>query len=237
MRSKSRLGAHALDLELGHEHGHLTRGVRDERDRPLGREEAEAREVLDVVLVEEHVAGQPAGRGPARAGARAAPAARGGNALCAAFARLAAHAANASGEVRASAHSHRGRGARPRGCRAARFPPLRASLPRRRSRRRGRRSRGPTARSARRAGSSSRLVELRMSVSNTPRTRLRLEPDRRLVHEQHLRIEHQRSADLDRLLLAARERSGPARPGERAPREPMRELLGALHEPHAARKR
>ena len=31
----------------------------DERDRPLGRQEAEAREVLDVLLVEEHVAGEP----------------------------------------------------------------------------------------------------------------------------------------------------------------------------------
>ena len=33
-------------------------GVGGERDRPLGRQEAEAREVLDVVLAEEHVAGE-----------------------------------------------------------------------------------------------------------------------------------------------------------------------------------
>jgi hypothetical protein len=50
------LGAHPLDLELGNEDGHVSRDVCGERDRPLGREEAEAREVLDVVLAEEHVA-------------------------------------------------------------------------------------------------------------------------------------------------------------------------------------
>ena len=52
------LGADPFDLELGDENGHLPGGVADEGDRPLGRQEAEAREVLDVVLVEEHVAGQ-----------------------------------------------------------------------------------------------------------------------------------------------------------------------------------
>ena len=57
-----RLGAHPLDLELGDEDGHLARGVCDECDRPLGRQEAEAREVLDVGLVEEHVAGQRVAR-------------------------------------------------------------------------------------------------------------------------------------------------------------------------------
>ena len=54
-----RLGAHALDLELGDEHHHLARRVLREDDRPLRGEEAEAREVLDVVRVEEHVARQP----------------------------------------------------------------------------------------------------------------------------------------------------------------------------------
>ena len=53
------LGPHALDFELGDEDRHLARRVCDEGDRPLGREKAEAREVLDVVLVEEHVAAQP----------------------------------------------------------------------------------------------------------------------------------------------------------------------------------
>jgi hypothetical protein len=48
----------ALDLELGDEHGQLSCSVRGERDRALRREEAEAREVLDVLLVEEHVAGE-----------------------------------------------------------------------------------------------------------------------------------------------------------------------------------
>ena len=50
------LGAHTFDLELGDEDGHVPRGVRDERDGALRREKAEAREVLDVGLVEEHVA-------------------------------------------------------------------------------------------------------------------------------------------------------------------------------------
>ena len=57
----------ALDLELGHERPPGSPAAsRDETDRPLGREEAEAREVLDV-LVESDVAGQLA-RGCGRAG-------------------------------------------------------------------------------------------------------------------------------------------------------------------------
>ena len=56
------LGADAPHLELGHEHGRLPRGARDEGDRPLRGEEAEAREVLDVLLVEEDVAGEPTAR-------------------------------------------------------------------------------------------------------------------------------------------------------------------------------
>ena len=54
------LGADALDLELGHEHGQLAARALREDDGPLGREEAEAREVADVVPVEEHVAARPA---------------------------------------------------------------------------------------------------------------------------------------------------------------------------------
>ncbi len=53
-----RLGAHPLDLELGYEHGHLPRRALREDDRTLRREEAEAREVLDVAGVEEDVARQ-----------------------------------------------------------------------------------------------------------------------------------------------------------------------------------
>ncbi len=53
-----RLRAHALDLELGHEHCHLAVCALHVDDGPLGREEAEAREVADVLLVEEDVAAQ-----------------------------------------------------------------------------------------------------------------------------------------------------------------------------------
>ena len=52
------LGANPLDFELGDEDGHVSRARCDERDGPLGGQEAEAREVLDVLLVEEHVAGE-----------------------------------------------------------------------------------------------------------------------------------------------------------------------------------
>ena len=48
--------ADALDLELGHEDDQLARRAADERHGTLGGEEAEAGEVLDVLLVEEHVA-------------------------------------------------------------------------------------------------------------------------------------------------------------------------------------
>ncbi len=48
------LGADALDLELGHEDRQLPGPVPDHRNRALGREEPEAREVADVVLAEEH---------------------------------------------------------------------------------------------------------------------------------------------------------------------------------------
>ena len=58
MRSNVGLGAHALDLELGDEHRQAARGVDRDADGPLGGEEVEAREVLDVAVVEEHAAGQ-----------------------------------------------------------------------------------------------------------------------------------------------------------------------------------
>ncbi len=53
-----RLRLHSLDLELRDEHRQLARDVRRDCDRPLGREEVEAREVLDVLVVEEDVAGE-----------------------------------------------------------------------------------------------------------------------------------------------------------------------------------
>src|SRR2546427_5183402 len=56
---EARLRPHALDLELRHEHGHLARLALDERHWSLRRQEAEAREVPDVVLVEEDVPGEP----------------------------------------------------------------------------------------------------------------------------------------------------------------------------------
>ena len=52
------LGAHALDLELGDEHREAARGIHRDADRTLGGEEVEAREVLDVAVVEEHAAGE-----------------------------------------------------------------------------------------------------------------------------------------------------------------------------------
>ena len=52
------LGAHALDFELRHEHRQLPARTLGEDDGALGREEAEAREVADVVLVEEDIAGE-----------------------------------------------------------------------------------------------------------------------------------------------------------------------------------
>ena len=52
------LRARPLDLELGDEHGEVTCGVGDDPDRPLRRQEAEAREVADVVLVEEDETGE-----------------------------------------------------------------------------------------------------------------------------------------------------------------------------------
>ena len=53
---EGRLGAHALDLEFGHERHHVPGGALREDDGSLRREEAEGREVLDVVLIEEDVA-------------------------------------------------------------------------------------------------------------------------------------------------------------------------------------
>ena len=52
------LGADALDLEPGHEDREVAARARDEGDRALGREEAEIREVADVLLVEEDDARQ-----------------------------------------------------------------------------------------------------------------------------------------------------------------------------------
>ena len=54
-----RLGTDSLDLELGNEHRLVASQVAHECDRSLGREEHEAREVLDVVLVEQDVAVEP----------------------------------------------------------------------------------------------------------------------------------------------------------------------------------
>ena len=53
------LGADALDLELRHEHHQVARRVARERHRTLGRQEAEVRQVADVVLVEDDIAVQP----------------------------------------------------------------------------------------------------------------------------------------------------------------------------------
>ena len=50
------LRADSLDLELGHEDHQLARRAADERHGTFGGQEAEAGEVLDVLLVEEHVA-------------------------------------------------------------------------------------------------------------------------------------------------------------------------------------
>jgi hypothetical protein len=52
------LGARALHLELRHEHRRLAADALGIDHRPLVREEPEAGEVLDVVRVEEDVAGQ-----------------------------------------------------------------------------------------------------------------------------------------------------------------------------------
>ena len=54
-----RLRPHTVDFELGDEDRQLARTVREEGNGSLGRKEAEAREVLDVVLVEEDVAAEP----------------------------------------------------------------------------------------------------------------------------------------------------------------------------------
>src|SRR5205807_9073822 len=53
------LGSDALDLELRHERQQLTGTVRRDRYGPLRRQEPEAREVLDVLLVEEHPTREP----------------------------------------------------------------------------------------------------------------------------------------------------------------------------------
>ena len=65
-----RLGANALDLELGDEHREASRRVDRDADRTLGGEEVEAREVLDVPVVEEDAAGRgPGGQVLEQAGA------------------------------------------------------------------------------------------------------------------------------------------------------------------------
>ena len=51
-----RFRPHPLHLELGHEHHRLAARCSAQDNRPLRGEEAEGREVLDVVLVEEDVA-------------------------------------------------------------------------------------------------------------------------------------------------------------------------------------
>ena len=56
------LGANALDLELRHEHRQAAAGVDRDADRALGGEEVEAREVLDVAIVEQDAAGEAVGR-------------------------------------------------------------------------------------------------------------------------------------------------------------------------------
>ena len=68
--------------------------------------------------------------------------------------------------------------------------------------------------------------------------RLRVEPHRRLVHQDHLRLEHQRARDLDELLLAARERAGVVATALADQREALGQRLGALaHEPLVAQRR
>ena len=52
------LGANALDLELRHEHHQVAGGIAGQRDGPLRRQEAEVRQVADVVLIEDDVPGQ-----------------------------------------------------------------------------------------------------------------------------------------------------------------------------------
>ena len=76
MRSNVGLGAHALDLELGDEDREAARGVDRDADGTLGGEEVEAREVLDVAVVEEDAAGETLGLRGTRAGGRAWPRAR-----------------------------------------------------------------------------------------------------------------------------------------------------------------
>ena len=51
-----RLCTRPVDFELRHENRRLTRRALYEHDRPFCRQEVEAGEVLDVLLVEEHVA-------------------------------------------------------------------------------------------------------------------------------------------------------------------------------------
>ena len=53
-----RLRAHPVDLELGNEGGQVAGRVRDDRDGSLSGKENKPREVLDVVLVEQHAPGE-----------------------------------------------------------------------------------------------------------------------------------------------------------------------------------
>ena len=53
-----RFVSHSLDLELGDEDRELTRSVRGDGDGALRCEELEGREIADVVLTEEHEAGE-----------------------------------------------------------------------------------------------------------------------------------------------------------------------------------
>ena len=57
---EARLGFDPRDLELGDEGGGLAPGVLDVGDRALRREKREARQVLDVVPVEDDVPARPA---------------------------------------------------------------------------------------------------------------------------------------------------------------------------------
>ena len=55
-----------------------------------------------------------------------------------------------------------------------------------------------------------------------------VKPGRRFVHQHEHRVEHQRSGDLDDLLLPARQRAGVGVPALRDDREPLGNVLGRV---------
>ena len=64
----------------------------------------------------------------------------------------------------------------------------------------------------------------------------RREPGRRLVHQQHLRLRHQRAADRAHLLLAARHGAGRLRAAVLQPRKEAVDLVELLGEARARRR-